>query len=77
MPEPLGKRYIGDGVYAAWTGHGIELTTEDGHAVTNRIVLEAEVWFALVAFVTRGAPEMSWNKAHLRRRVDAEENGGD
>lgn len=37
------KAYLGDGVYAEATPLGVELTTEDGISVTNRIVLEPEV----------------------------------
>lgn len=37
------KSYIGDGVYVAWDGFGIVLTTENGIADTNRIVMEPEV----------------------------------
>ena len=45
------KRYVGDGVYAEITGQGLVLTTNDGIEDTNRIVLEPEVWSALLAFV--------------------------
>ena len=41
------KRYIGDAVYVELDPCGIVLTTEDGISVTNRIVLEPEVWQAL------------------------------
>lgn len=39
----MDKRYIGDGVYVAYDGHGLILTTEDGVSVTNRIYLEPSV----------------------------------
>ena len=47
------KQYLGDGVYVefvAWVDGGFEivLTTENGIDVTNRIVLEPDVWFFLV-----------------------------
>lgn len=46
------KVYLGDGVYAAFEGYGIMLTTEDGTEETpNRIFLEPEVYSALVRFV--------------------------
>lgn len=45
------KIYLGDGVYAEMTDLGLELTTEDGVRITNRIVLEPEVYTALLAFV--------------------------
>ena len=51
------KRYIGDGVYADFDGHNIVLTTENGEAVTNRVVLEPQVWGALKEYA-----------ADLRRR---------
>jgi hypothetical protein len=44
------KKYIGDGCYAEWDGFGINLTTENGRDVTNRIYLEPEVLQALIAF---------------------------
>lgn len=45
------KRYLGDGVYADHDGHGLVLTTEDGISETNRIVLEPEVYEALLQYV--------------------------
>jgi hypothetical protein len=42
------KAYLGDGVYVARSEMGLELTTEDGISVTNRIVLEPEVVEALI-----------------------------
>lgn len=45
------KTYIGDGVYVAFDGFGLVLTTEDGISATNRIVLEPEVYSELVKFV--------------------------
>lgn len=47
----MSKRYIGDGVYADFDGYGIVLTTEDGISVTNRIVVEPEVYDSLMQFV--------------------------
>jgi hypothetical protein len=51
MPEQ--KAYLGDGVYVATCELGLELTTENGISVTNRIVLEPEVYEALVRYVER------------------------
>ncbi len=45
------KQYIGDAVYVDFDGFGIVLTTEDGIRVTNRIVLEPQVYSALVRYV--------------------------
>lgn len=42
------KVYIGDAVYLARRGDDLVLTTEDGVAVTNRIVLEPAVFEALL-----------------------------
>ncbi len=48
-----GKTYIGDAVYVYDDGYGVVLTTEDGRSVTNRIVLEPEVWENLAGYVAR------------------------
>ena len=46
------KTYLGDAVYAAWDDCDcIVFTTEDGISVTNRIVLEPEVYRALRQWV--------------------------
>jgi putative N-acetylmannosamine-6-phosphate epimerase len=47
------KTYLGDGAYAEHDGVDLVLTTENGYATTNRIVLEPEVWRELVRFVAR------------------------
>ena len=48
MTGPIrAKVYLGDGCYAEFDGYGIVLTTENGIEVTNRIVLEPEVYHAL------------------------------
>jgi hypothetical protein len=47
------KVYLGDGVYLALDGPDLVLTTEDGIRVTNRIVLEPEVYQALLYYVDR------------------------
>ena len=47
------KTYLGDGCYVSFDGYALELTTEDGISVTNRVVLEPEVYAALVRFVER------------------------
>lgn len=46
----MNKVYLGDGAYAEFDGYGIVLTTENGFAVTNRIVLEPGVYAALEAY---------------------------
>ena len=48
---PARKKYIGDGVYVEFSDLGIDLTTENGLAVTNRIVLEPETWAHLQQIV--------------------------
>jgi hypothetical protein len=50
---PRGKLYLGDGVYLTFLDYGILLTTENGIVVTNRIVLEPEVYMALVQYMKR------------------------
>ncbi len=59
------KQYLGDGVYVDFDADlgAFVLTTEDGISVTNRIVLEAEVWAALDDFV-------QWIIARLRPRLE-------
>ncbi len=48
------KTYLGDGCYVEQDEFGdIVLTTENGVEVTNRIVLEPEVYTALIAYVER------------------------
>jgi len=51
MPDT--KRYLGDGAYVDFDGYALILTTENGLAITNRIVLEPEVYAALLAYVER------------------------
>jgi hypothetical protein len=46
------KSYLGDGVYAEYDGYGIVLTVEDGVSVQHRIVLEPDVYTALVLWAT-------------------------
>ena len=53
--------YIGDGVYATLDGDRMDLITHDGCEVTNRIVLEPEVWQALLDYVDR---MKAWRKEH-------------
>ena len=55
------KRYLGDGVYIDFDGFALVLTTEDGISVTNRIVLEEEVYAGIGAFLL-----------HIKGLVDAE-----
>jgi hypothetical protein len=46
------RAYLGDAVYVSYeAGDQLVLTTENGIAVTNRIVLEPEVWESLIEFV--------------------------
>lgn len=55
MYEPIHhsktKAYLGDGAYVDWDGCGLVLTTEDGVSVTNRVVLEPDVYEALRRYV--------------------------
>mgnify|MGYP001576214309 CR=1 FL=1 len=47
------KAYLGDGAYVDFDGWALVLTTEDGIRATNTIVLEPEIYAALVAYVKR------------------------
>ena len=47
----MDKAYLGDGAYVEFDGFALVLTAEDGIRVTNRVVLEPEVWAALERFV--------------------------
>lgn len=49
------KTYLGDGVYADHNGYAITLITEDGYRATNTVVLEPEVYDALVQWAKRQA----------------------
>ena len=46
-----GKRYLGDGAYVEYDGFAFVLTAENGIEVTHRIVLEPDVYVALLRFV--------------------------
>lgn len=45
------KQYLGDGVYVQFDGYELTLTTSNGMQTTNTIVLQTEVYTALVKFV--------------------------
>jgi hypothetical protein len=45
--------YLGDSVYAALENGMIKLTTENGYGPSNTILLESEVYEALVRWVER------------------------
>lgn len=47
------KTYLGDGVYARFTGYDFVLTTENGIEVTNEIVVDGQILAALAAFAER------------------------
>ena len=51
--EEINKSYLGDGAYVDFDGFALVLTTENGVATTNTIVLEPEVYAALIAYVER------------------------
>lgn len=51
--QPLGKEYIGDGVYADQEEYGLVLTTENGISVTNRIVIDVYDLDALESYIRR------------------------
>jgi hypothetical protein len=43
--------YLGDGVYGAWDGLHLVITTENGVETTNTIYLTQEVWASLVDYI--------------------------
>jgi len=47
------KEYIGDSVYVDFDGFSFVLTTENGRGPSNTIVLEPNVYEALVQYVGR------------------------
>jgi hypothetical protein len=51
-PSPT-KAYLGDGCYVDVDGYALVITTEDGIRATNRIVMEPEVYSALIQYVAR------------------------
>jgi hypothetical protein len=57
------KPYLGDGVYVEHDGFAFVLTTEDGIRVTNRIVLEPEVYTALAKWARDLATRATRGKA--------------
>lgn len=48
-----GKTYLGDGCYVRFdaVAEALVLTTEDGRSITNKIVLDGDVYGALLNFV--------------------------
>lgn len=61
----MAKAYLGDGCYVTFDGYSLVLTTENGISETNRIVLEPEVYRALVAYVEQ------MKAIHAQGKVDA------
>ena len=47
------KFYLGDGAYVDWDGYAVILTTENGLATKNTIVLEPDVFAALMEWASR------------------------
>ena len=49
------KTFVGDSVYAEWDGCELILTTDNGYPddPRNRIVLDPQVWSALVQWLDR------------------------
>lgn len=54
------KQYIGDGCYAEWDGYAVTVTTSDGVRTLNEVVLDPEVFDALVAFRNRARSGPTW-----------------
>lgn len=55
-PAAWPKRYLGDGVYAAFDGFGVWLTAENGVAATDLIYLEPVILSELARFWTDVRP---------------------
>ena len=53
MTTEIPKEYIGDGVYVAFDGFMLILTTEDGSKVYNTIFLFPSVWKNLKDFAEK------------------------
>lgn len=49
------KEYLGDSVYADIEYGDLVLTTENGDGPSNCIVIESEVWKALLKFVEKNS----------------------
>ena len=49
----MNKQYLGDSVYVENDGPAIVLTTENGEGASDTIVLEPEVYHALVCYVEK------------------------
>ena len=47
------KEYLGDSVYIEYDGFNLTLTTENGYGASNTIVMEPEVFAALLRFQAR------------------------
>lgn len=56
------KAYLGDGAYVDFDGYALILTAENGIIATDRIVLEPEVYHALVAYVAALSPNAAPRK---------------
>lgn len=47
------KEYLGDGVYVEYNGYAIVLTADGSYGTNNTIVLEPDVYFALLKYVEK------------------------
>lgn len=47
------KVYLGDSVYLAYDDYNLILTTENGYGASNTIVLEPQVYQALIQYSER------------------------
>ena len=53
MEMPNKKMYLGDSVFVSIDHGMLKLTTENGNVAYNTVMLEPEVWEALVLYVER------------------------
>lgn len=49
-PNRIDQTYIGDGAYASFDGHGIDLSTERGPGQIDHVYLEPKVFEALLHY---------------------------
>lgn len=52
-PAEWKKEYLGDGVYAAFDGFGVWITSEDGIDATEAIYIEPSTFESLQRFLSR------------------------
>ncbi len=67
------KEYIGDGIYAAFDGYMLILTTENGIYATNRIGIEPREWAKLTKYVEALPSRPTFKELELAAAVALQE----